>query len=56
MKEVTTMKVFRYIVSFLMIGMVMWFLMSYVDVVLHNMKPDPVCKTWNLFMMLTGGI
>ena len=49
------MKIFRFIVSVLMILLVMWFLMSYVDVVLHNMKPDPVCKEWNLFMMLIRG-
>jgi hypothetical protein len=50
------MKIFRYIVSFLMILMVVWFVMSFVDVIIHNLNPDPVYKAWNLFSIMVGGI
>jgi len=45
-----------YVVSFLMIMMIMWFLMSFADVVIHNLNPIPVYKGWNLFTLLTGVI
>lgn len=50
------LKVSYYMVSFLMIMMIMWFLMSFADVVIHNLNPAPVYKAWNLFTLLTGGI
>lgn len=31
---------------------VLWCLFSWLDVVLHNLDPDPVYQCWNLFMIL----
>lgn len=59
LKGVVTMKVLKvsyYMVSFLMIMMIMWFLMSFADVVMNNLNPAPVYKSWNLFKLMTGGI
>lgn len=55
MKGVTNMKVLKvsyYMVSFLMIMMILWFLMSFVDVVMNNLNPAPVYQGWNLFTLL----
>lgn len=33
----------------------LWLLFSWIDVVLHNLDPEPVYQWWNLFMILMGG-
>lgn len=50
------LKVSYYMVSFLMIMMILWFLMSFVDVVMNNLNPYPVYQEWNLFTLMTGGM
>lgn len=48
------LKVSYYMVSFLMVMMILWFMMSFVDVVMNNLNPYPVYKAWNLFTLMTG--
>jgi hypothetical protein len=54
MYSMKVLKVSYYMVSFLMIMMILWFTMSFVDVVIHNLNPAPVYQSWNLFTLLTG--
>jgi hypothetical protein len=30
----------------------LWFLFSWIDVILHNLDPNPVYQCWNLFVLL----
>lgn len=32
--------------------LLLWFIASWVDVVLHNLDPNPVYQWWNLFVLL----
>ena len=32
----------------------LWLLASWVDVVTHNLSPNPVYQSWNLFAILIG--
>lgn len=32
-----------------------WLVVSWADVVLHNLDPNPVYHSWNLFVLMTQG-
>ena len=47
-------KVFRYLYNILYgagIAFMVWLFLSWVDVVSHNMDPNPVYQVWNLFQL-----
>ena len=48
-------KVIEYILCGISISFLLWLLLSWIDVVLHNLNPEPVYQWWNLFMILMGG-
>ena len=29
-----------------------WFMVSYIDIILHNLDDEPIYKAWNLFTIL----
>ncbi len=46
------LKISYYTTISLMIVLSAWIMASYLDVVTHNLNPDPVYKAWNLFVLL----
>ena len=44
-------KVIEYILCGISISFLLWLLLSWIDVVLHNLNPEPVYQWWNLFMI-----
>jgi hypothetical protein len=48
-------KVIEYILYGTSISFLLWVFLSWIDVVLHNLDPEPVYQWWNLFMILMGG-
>lgn len=44
-------KILNNIVNFILVGILTWIILSYVDTVSHNLT-DRVYQTWNLFNML----
>ena len=46
------LKVSYYMITVLSVLTFAWIIGSWVDVVVHNLNPDPVYKAWNLFTLL----
>lgn len=44
-------KVIEYILCGISISFLLWLLLSWIDVVLHNLNSEPVYQWWNLFMI-----
>jgi hypothetical protein len=40
------------IVMIIMIMFAAWFIVSYIDIVLHNLDNPPIYKSWNLIIKL----
>lgn len=51
------MSILRIVEMLLVITSIMfifWFAASYFDVIAHNLDPEPMYKSWNLFEILTN--
>lgn len=48
-------KIGEYILCGTSISFLLWVFLSWIDVALHNLDPEPVYQWWNLFMILMGG-
>ena len=46
------MKVLNKLFTITMIIFLVWFVMSYMDIIAHNLDDEPVYKAWNLFKIL----
>lgn len=45
------MKKVQLVIDVACVAWLAWFLLSWVDVVLHNTMPNPVYQPWNLFTL-----
>lgn len=51
-KEVKKMKILNKIFCIISILFLLWVILSYFDVILHNLDEDPIYKFWNFFQLL----
>jgi hypothetical protein len=47
-------KILRNICCLISVLLIIWFVMSWMDIVADNCFPNPVHHPWNMFMMLGG--
>ena len=45
-------KILGMLFTILMIMAIMWFVLSYLDVVLHNLDENPQYQGWNIFKIM----
>lgn len=38
--------------TIIMVLFIVWFVASYMDIVMHNLDDEPIYKVWNLFTIL----
>ncbi len=46
------MKTLSRLFTIIMVLFIMWFVASYMDIVMHNLDDEPMYKAWNLFELL----
>ena len=51
-KEVRKMKTLNKIICIISILFLLWVILSYFDVILHNLDEEPIYKFWNFFQLL----
>lgn len=51
-KEVKKMKILNKIIYIVSILFLLWIILSYFDVILHNLDEEPIYKFWNFFQLL----
>lgn len=51
-KEVKKMKILNKVFCIICILFLLWIILSYFDVILHNLDEEPIYKFWNFFQLL----
>ena len=46
------MKTLSRLFTIVMVLFIVWFVASYMDIVMHNLDDEPIYKAWNLFELL----